>query len=647
MTASSPAHWKNGMRMILVRASSRWGRGAPTKTAAPAEARRQAGRLMRRSRMQTCVIAAFGAALALVSPSLSVAAGALAIDENQGDQWGWAVGYSTQAGADRKAMEECGHGCRIVKRFSNSCAAYAADQSRGSTAYGWASGFSSTSAAQSRSLQECRHRGGAGSNCIVRAWGCDQPQARSASPGSQQPRKAGGPPRSMVRQAQELLSRLGYRPGPVDGIAGRRTTAAVERFQSASGMAVDGRIGVALVAKLQAAVDAGMGTATQPRPEKAQAAPKEAPAAAPSSKAGDLWGSIAFSQESGGGYAWAIVWNSAGHEAATRQALEVCRREGGGNCHEAGWFRNSCGALALGDGNGYGVDGGSTTGEAERAALAACRKVNRECRVEVSRCSSQGLETAGVEEPPEPPGPVEGERFRDCSGCPELIVVPSGSYEMGSPSSEEGRHDNEGPVHRVTISKPFAVGVYEVTFADWDACVSGGGCNGPRPDDGGWGRGNRPVIDVSWDDAKEYVGWLSRKTGEGYRLLSESEWEYVARAGTRTAYHFGSSISPGDANYDGNVGKTTPVGSYPANDFGLHDVHGNVWEWVEDCWHGSYGGAPSDGSAWVTGGECGRRVLRGGSWGDEPRYLRSAPRGGIGTGARSNGVGFRVARTLD
>ena len=228
---------------------------------------------------------------------------------------------------------------------------------------------------------------------------------------------------------------------------------------------------------------------------------------------------------------------------------------------------------------------------------------------------------------------------------------------MGSPPWEKGRDDYEGPVHPVTISEPFAVGVYEVTFREWDACRRSGGCS-HRPDDRGWGRGNRPVINVSWNDAKEYVRWLSGRTGEEYRLLSEAEWEYAARAGTTGPFHFGATISPDQANYAANIAygagrkgryrkQTVPVGSFPANDFGLLEVHGNVREWVEDCWHDSYRGAPSDGNAWTSGGDCGFRVLRGGSWYYAPRFLRSAIRGRDASGIRSGFVGFRVSRTLD
>ena len=227
---------------------------------------------------------------------------------------------------------------------------------------------------------------------------------------------------------------------------------------------------------------------------------------------------------------------------------------------------------------------------------------------------------------------------------------------MGSPESEEGRGDDEGPVRRVTIGYRLAVGMFEVTFREWDACVSDGGCGGYRPDDK-WGRYEHPVIEVSWKNAKGYVEWLRRKTGKRYRLLSEAEWEYVARAGTTTPFHTGRTISTEQANYDGNHTygsgregayreRTTPVGSFEPNGFGVYDVHGNVWEWVEDCWNISYRRAPTDGSAWLRG-DCDRRVLRGGSWLNEPGNLRSANRLRYSTGDRLIRIGFRVARTLD
>ena len=254
-------------------------------------------------------------------------------------------------------------------------------------------------------------------------------------------------------------------------------------------------------------------------------------------------------------------------------------------------------------------------------------------------------------------GAQAGERFRDCDVCPEMVVVPAGTFMMGAPESESGSNDDERPVHAVTVPS-FAVGVYEVTFEEWDACVADGGCDGHRPNNRDWGWGRRPVIVVSWDHAQSYVEWLSSRTGERYRLPSESEWEYAARAWTTTPFHTGETITTEQANYDGRWlhpsgedpngvfrAQTVPVGSFGANAFGLHDVHGNVSEWVQDCWNSDYEGAPTDGSAWLSG-DCGERVSRGGSWNYRPSGLRAAFRIRNTTGSRFSDYGFRVARTL-
>ncbi len=250
--------------------------------------------------------------------------------------------------------------------------------------------------------------------------------------------------------------------------------------------------------------------------------------------------------------------------------------------------------------------------------------------------------------------PGSGKSFRDCPDCPEMVVVPEGSFTMGSPADEKERYDDEGPQHKVTISKPFAVGKFVVTFDEWDACVSGGGCErNPSPSDEGWGKGRRPVINVNWDDAQEYVNWLSRKTRQKYRLLSEAEWEYAARAGTRTRYFWGNSLGRNNAKCngcgsEGDNKKTAEVGQFQPNAFGLYDMAGNVWQRTEDCWNDNYNGAPDDGSA-VTTGYCRNRVLRGGYWADDPRGLRSAARfrgGGWGDLVRGRLIGFRVARTF-
>jgi formylglycine-generating enzyme required for sulfatase activity len=240
--------------------------------------------------------------------------------------------------------------------------------------------------------------------------------------------------------------------------------------------------------------------------------------------------------------------------------------------------------------------------------------------------------------------------FKECSNCPQMIVVPAGSFTMGLRTTERVRAPDESPQHTVTIARQFAVGQFELTFDEWDACVADGGCNGYKPSDQGWGRGRRPVINVSWDDAKAYVAWLSKKTGKTYRLLTEAEYEYAARAGTQGRYPWGNDIGKKNANCDGcgsqwDNKQTAPVGSFRPNDFSLYDMVGNVWAWTEDCYHGSYNGAPGDGSAW-TSGDCSHRVMRGGSWLNTPENLRSARRGGDTTDSRTIGSGFRVGRTL-
>jgi formylglycine-generating enzyme required for sulfatase activity len=250
-----------------------------------------------------------------------------------------------------------------------------------------------------------------------------------------------------------------------------------------------------------------------------------------------------------------------------------------------------------------------------------------------------------------------GDSFKECAqDCPEMIVIPAGSFTMGAPTAESQAtgYATEIPQHTVTFSKPFAVSKYELTFADWDACVTGGGCKGFKPDDQGWGRGQQPVISVNWDDAQQYVAWLSQVTGKTYRLLSEAEYEYATRAGTTTAYPWGNDIKLNRtvmANCDGcgsqwDKKQTAPVGSFAANEFGLYDMVGNVFEWVEDCDHDNYNGAPTAGSAWITGGNCNYRIVRGGSWRSSPVNLRSANRNWVTSESRVFSLGFRVGRTL-
>lgn len=261
---------------------------------------------------------------------------------------------------------------------------------------------------------------------------------------------------------------------------------------------------------------------------------------------------------------------------------------------------------------------------------------------------------------------ASGQTFRDrlTSGAdgPFMVVIPAGRFLMGSMADEPERLNWEGPQHDVRIAAPFAMGVFAVTFENYDRCCDDTKLG--KPEDQGWGRGRRPVINVSWEEARDYCAWLTEQTGRNYRLPSEAEWEYACRAGTAAPFHFGARITTEKANFNGNHTyngsaegsyrkMTLPVGSFPPNAFGLYDMHGNVWEWCEDAWHDSYTGAPTNGSAWE-GGKVGllagllgakakgSRVLRGGSWYFAPRYCRAASRYGYPLGLRGRYVGFRV-----
>jgi formylglycine-generating enzyme required for sulfatase activity len=247
--------------------------------------------------------------------------------------------------------------------------------------------------------------------------------------------------------------------------------------------------------------------------------------------------------------------------------------------------------------------------------------------------------------------------FRDCPECPEMVVVPAGSFMMGSPEAEPGRDGNEGPQHEVKVAAAFAIGKYPITFAEWDACAAAGGCTTTKtPLDRGWGRGKRPVMNVTWGrDVQEYLRWLSKKTGMQYRLPSEAEWEYAARAGTASARYWGEDIEKNNAvctecgsEWDGRM--TAPVGRFAANPFGLYDMLGNVWQWVEDCFHLNYAGAPTDGTPWLTptlpGGQCQFGVARGGSWNYPPGSIRAAARSWTPRDNPDTSIGFRIARNL-
>ena len=453
---------------------------------------------------------------------------------------------------------------------------------------------------------------------------------------------AGPPPVEALREAQTLLTALGYEPGPADGIWGGRSVQAYQAFLRDAGLPAAATLtpqalrAMRTIAKRQGAgTDAAAG-AGAPQPTKTALPPDALHRAA---KAGDIDGlkaALAAGAEVNArdGQGWTALMHAAnkGYTLLLPPLLEAKADPD---------IQAADGATAL--------FMAAALGHSEIIALLMKAGADTSVRGPKGK-TAVDLVLAKY-------GDFSSLGFRDCAECPEMVVVPAGSFTMGSPPSEKGRGDDEGPQHPVTIPAPFAVGKYEVTFEEWDACVAGGGiCSGDWTSDKGWGRGQRPMIDVSWGDAKAYVAWLWWKTNRPYRLLTEAEWEYAARAGTTGPFHFGSTISTDQANYNGGTHgsgrkgvyrkKTVPVGSFPANKFGLHDMRGNVQEWVEDCWHSSYDGAPSDGSSWGSGGDCGVRVLRGGSWNRGPWYLRAADRFRNPTWSRIINFGFRIARTL-
>jgi formylglycine-generating enzyme required for sulfatase activity len=283
-----------------------------------------------------------------------------------------------------------------------------------------------------------------------------------------------------------------------------------------------------------------------------------------------------------------------------------------------------------------------------------------------------------------PTSAIPGQTIKDCPDCGEMVVIPAGSFTIGSPASEPGRDADEGPQHTVTI-RAFAAGKYEVTRGEYAAFVKdtnrpvAGNCFADPSGAGKWAETpsanwqnpgfaqseRDPVVCVSWEDAEAYAAWLTRKTGHAYRLLTEAEWEYAARTGTTTAFPWGDAENNhcADANAadqtlkksfaswtvstceDGHV-FTAPVGAHKPNRFGLYDMIGNVWELAEDCYHDSYNGAPADGSPWTTNCPDTRKLIRGGAWNGAPRSLRTANRGGRALTDRLNYVGFRIARSL-
>ena len=513
-------------------------------------------KVVQRACLVLCVFGCMAVASAAQTP-----VGALAVDERQGDQYGWAVDYETAATARARALGECGSGCSVVLTFER-CAAYAADQDEDSTAVGWGESYGSAEGARGAALSECGSRGGSG--CTVRVWGCNGPVVEEDL----------SLDRSARREIQEGLQAQGFDPGGADGMFGPRTRAAIRNWQSSQGARATGYLDGASVAGLRPSV-AGQPT-FRPREQPgavaasvpASAAPSAvSPAPQPPTPAASaelealFWQSIVNSTDPADFEAYLEGFPNGVFRRLAQNRLAALRAPA--NDRPASVGRPSGGVGSPSTGSRVSGAGGAAFGA-----------------------------VAGGDAPRRP-----GDVFRDCDECPEMVVLPGGGLAMGR---------------------------YEVTVGEYRAFVSatgGTGHDGWRDHDRFPQTDRHPVLEVSWDDAQEYVSWLSRRTGATYRLPTEAEWERAA------------AESQAGCQYDRteNLG-TCPVGSYGSNAAGLSDMVGNLQEWTSDCWEGN----------------CGRRVLRGGSWVLNAEYLAQyLPRGWSGPAARNGIFGFRVSRTLD
>ena len=550
------------------------------------------------------------------------------------------------------------------------------------------------------------------------SWQPGAGRSVETTPAATQSQNAGAPPPHAIQEAQQLLKALGYTPGPADGLWGKRTGRAHQAFLRDAGLpAADVLTPESLnamrtiarrqgITAEQSAIKMETGEKTTARKETTKAAVRKPPAEVlyRTAKAGDIEGLKAAlgagldvnARDSQGWTALMHVVNK-GFTLMVPPLLEAkadldMRAPDGATAlfMAAVHGHSEIIALLMEAGADISIRGpkGKTASDvalARYGGVEAARQNNESAAVvallrvaeilEAERLAREARKAA-ARRAAEAAAELEARKSKMLKALEEeMVVIPAGKFRMSSPKKENKRYGDEGSRHRVTISKSFAVGKHEVTrgqyavFAELTGHSPSGGCriyDGSRwknSDTHSWREpgfvqgGDDPVVCVNWEDAQAFVGWLSSETGQEYRLLTESEWEYSARAGTTGPFHFGSTISTDQASYNGNYtyGKgrkgvnrkrTVPVGSFPSNKFGLHDMPGNVWEWVEDCWHSDYRGAPTDGSAWTSGGDCNKRVLRGGSWDFIPRNLRVANQLWDEAGGRSSELGFRVARTL-
>ena len=487
--------------------------------------------------------------------------GALAIDERQGDQYGWAVDYETAGAAQSAALRECGAGCSVVLTFGR-CAAYAADQDSDSTAVGWAESYSSSVEAQQASLLECGSRGG-GSGCVVRVWGCNGSVVEEGL----------GLGRAARGEVQEGLQAAGFDPGVADGMFGPRTRAAIRNWQASRGAPATGYLDGASAAALRPSAP-GQPTFRRREPSAAGPAPSRASTAPPAVSAAQPQPAPSASPE-----VELVFWQSISNSTTPAEFEAYLRRFPNGMFSELAQIRLE--ALRSPAVN-------APAGAGRPGAVAGSP-------VPGSRVPGAGVAALGGVAAGDAPRRA-GDVFRDCPACPEMVVLAGVGLAMGR---------------------------YEVTVGEYRAFVSATGGTGndlwrdhdlfPQTD-------RHPVTWVSWDDAQAYVSWLSQRTGAMYRLPTEAEWERAA-AGSQAGCYTARS------GHDG----TCPVGQYGTNAAGLSDMVGNLWEWTSDCWEG----------------DCGRRVLRGGSWYNIAENLRPGERNWFSTAVRNYAQGFRVSRTPD